>query len=73
MIPSAPSSLVLWGIGVTSSQGSYIDALRHRAFRLLTIAQTQSMIGVWAYSVALVVFVYAETASPGWVAASALA
>jgi len=31
------------------------------------------MIGVWAYSVALVVFVYAETASPGWVAASALA
>ena len=40
---------------------------------MLTIAQTQSMMGDWAYSVALVVFVYAETASPGWVAASALA
>ena len=58
---------------MTSSQGSYVDALRHRDFRMLTIAQTQSMMGDWAYSVALVVFVYAETASPGWVAASALA
>ena len=32
---------------MTSSQGSYVDALRHRDFQLLTIAQTQSKMGDW--------------------------
>ena len=34
---------------MTSSQGSYVDALRHRDFRLLTIAQTPSKMGDWDY------------------------
>ena len=51
----------------------YRGALRDRDFRLLTLAQTQSAIGDWAYNVALVVFVYTATGSAGWVAASTLA
>ena len=34
---------------MTLSQGSYVDALRHRDFRLLTIAQTPSKMGDWDY------------------------
>ncbi|MCU1594323.1 MAG: transporter, partial [Frankiales bacterium] len=58
---------------MAAAHASYGDALRHRDFRLLSIAQTQSAMGDWAYYVALVVFVYAQTSSAAWVSATMLA
>jgi MFS family permease len=58
---------------VAVSEGpSYRRALRHRDFRLLAGALTQSAMGDWAYNVALVVYVYQHTHSAAWVAASTL-
>jgi CRP-like cAMP-binding protein/predicted MFS family arabinose efflux permease len=51
---------------------SYRGALRNRDFRLLAGALTQSMMGDWAYNVALVVYVYEHTHSAAWVAAATL-
>jgi MFS family permease len=46
--------------------------LRERDFRLLITAQTQSAMGGWAYNVALIVYIYDQTHSAGWVAAGTL-
>ena len=55
-----------------SPVGSYRSALAKRDFRLLAIALTQSAMGDWAYNVALVVWVYDQTHSAGWVSAATL-
>lgn len=44
-------------------------ALRHRDFRLLTVAFAISAVGSWAYNVGLAVFVYDQTKSAAWVGA----
>ncbi len=50
--------------------GGYRSALRHRDIRLLLESQAISMTGSWAYSVALLAYVYERTGSLGWVAAA---
>ncbi len=52
--------------GLTSS-------LRHRDFRLLMTAFSTSVIGSWAYEVALAVWIFQETGSAGWVGAATIA
>lgn len=54
------------GPGLTSS-------LRHRDFRHLIGSFTATAIGSWAYNVALVVWVFDETGSAGWVSAATVA
>jgi CRP-like cAMP-binding protein/predicted MFS family arabinose efflux permease len=46
----------------------YRSTLSHRDFRLLLGGQAISSVGDWLYSVALVVYVWERTRSPGWVA-----
>ena len=46
-------------------------ALRHRDFRVLLAAIAVSGTGDWLYSVAIVVYIFDATGSPGWVAAVA--
>jgi MFS family permease len=48
-------------------------ALRHRDYRFLVAASSISQTGDWLYNVALLVWVYDATASPGWVAAVTVA
>ena len=57
---------------MSTSTGSYRNALANRDFRLLAIALTQSAMGDWAYNVALVVWIYDRTHSAGWVSAATL-
>ena len=51
--------------------GAYRSALRHRDLRFLLAALSVSVIGSWAYNVALVVHVYDTTGSAAWVGAVA--
>jgi len=46
--------------------------LRHRDFRLLTLALGISGAGSWAYNVALAVYVYEQTHSAAWVGAATI-
>jgi MFS family permease len=46
----------------------YRSVLSHRDFRLLLGGLAVSSVGDWLYSVALVVYVWERTQSPGWVA-----
>jgi predicted MFS family arabinose efflux permease len=57
---------------VEGTRATYRRVLRERDFRLLITAQTQSAMGGWAYNVALIVYIYDETHSAGWVAAGTL-
>ena len=59
-------------MAATASAGGYRSALRHRDYRLLMSRYTVSAIGSWAYNVALVVFIFDQTGSAGWVAAASL-
>jgi predicted MFS family arabinose efflux permease len=56
----------------SGKRGSYLRALRVHDLRVLMGALTISAIGSWAYNVALVVFIYDQTHSPGWVAAASV-
>ena len=47
-------------------------AFAHRDFRYLAASLTISQVGDWLYGIALVVYVFDQTGSPGWVAASAI-
>ncbi len=47
-------------------------SLRHRDFRLLMTATVVSVVCSWAYSVALTVWIFQETRSPGWVGAATI-
>ena len=47
-------------------------AFAHRDFRYLAASLTVSQVGDWLYGVALVVYVFDQTGSPAWVAASAI-
>jgi hypothetical protein len=49
-----------------------LTSLRHRDYALLMGAFTTSAIGSWAYNVALAVWIFAETDSPGWVGAATI-
>jgi len=57
---------------VDRSRTTYRRALQEHDFRLLIAALSQSSMGDWAYNVALVVYVYEETHSAGWVAAATI-
>jgi hypothetical protein len=47
-------------------------SLRHRDFAILMGAFTTSVIGSWAYNVALAVWIFDETGSAGWVGAATI-
>ena len=51
----------------------YRSALAHRDLRLLLTAMLVSMVGSWAYNVALLAVVYDRTGSLGWVGAAGIA
>ena len=55
-----------------SSRSGYRNVLRHPDYRLLIGRYGLSATGSWAYNVALVVFVFEQTNSAGWVAATSL-
>lgn len=56
----------------TATRGSYRRALRHADLRWLFGALTVSVVGSWAYNIAIVAYVYEQTHSAGWVGAVAL-
>ena len=56
----------------TKPVGGIRGALRHRDFRLLLGGQAISATGDWLYNVSLVVYVFEQTGSGGWVAATSL-
>jgi MFS family permease len=56
-----------------SSKPRLMSSLRHRDFRLLMISFSTSVIGSWAYEVALAVWIFQETGSAGWVGAATIA
>ena len=56
----------------TAAPGSLRSVLAHRDFRLLLAGFGISSAGDWLYGVALVVFVFEETHSAGWVAAASI-
>jgi hypothetical protein len=55
-----------------SDRPGLFASLRHRDYALLMGAFTTSAIGSWAYNVALAVWIFAETGSPGWVGAATI-
>jgi MFS family permease len=57
----------------TKTRGAYRAALAHRDFRLMLGGFTVSAMGSWAYNIALWVWIWEKTGSPGWVAATSVA
>jgi CRP-like cAMP-binding protein/predicted MFS family arabinose efflux permease len=55
-----------------SRRGVVRAAFAHRDFRYLAASLTVSQVGDWLYGVALVVYVFDQTGSPAWVAASVI-
>lgn len=53
--------------------GSYRSALANRDYRWLMTGLIVSTVGSWAYNVALIVFIYDQTGSTTWLAATSLA
>ena len=53
-------------------RGRLREVLRHRDFRLLLSGYAISATGDWLYSVALIVYVFEITGSPGWVAITSI-
>jgi MFS family permease len=60
------------GTGDATPRVGYRSLFGIRDYRLLFSGLTISMSGSWAYNVALVVFVFNATHSPGWVAAASM-
>ncbi len=58
--------------GAGKARVGYRALFQNRDYRLLFIGLAISMSGSWAYNVALVVFVFNSTHSPGWVAAASM-
>jgi MFS family permease len=56
----------------TAAKRSFAASLSHRDFRYLLFAFAISKTGDWLYGVALLVYVFNKTHSPGWVAAAAI-
>ena len=52
--------------------GSIRAALAYRDYRWLVTGLAVSSVGTWAYNVALYVYVYDATGSPGWAAATSI-
>ena len=61
------------GAGAAAGSGGLLAPLRHRDFRYLAGGLATSQVGEWLASLALIVFVLAETGSAGWVAAAGTA
>ena len=61
------------GAGAAAGSGGLRAPLRHRDFRYLAGGLATSQVGEWLASLALIVFVLAETGSAGWVAAAGTA
>jgi len=57
---------------VRAKKDGVLAPLRHRDFRLLTLALGVSGAGSWAYNVALAVYVYEQTHSAAWVGAATI-
>jgi len=57
---------------VRAKKDGVLAPLRHRDFRLLTLALGISGAGSWAYNVALAVYVYEQTHSAAWVGAATI-
>ncbi len=60
------------GAGNGQENMGYRELFQNRDYRLLFSGLAISMSGSWAYSVALVVFVFNATHSPAWVAAASM-
>lgn len=58
--------------GAAKAKVGYRALFQNRDYRLLFSGLAISMSGSWAYNVALVVFVFNATHSPGWVAAASM-
>jgi len=58
--------------GAGKAKVGYRALFQNRDYRLLFSGLAISMSGSWAYNVALVVFVFNATHSPGWVAAASM-
>ena len=56
----------------TGRSGSIRAALAYRDYRWLVAGLAVSSVGTWAYNVALYVYVYDATGSPGWAAATSI-
>ena len=61
------------GAEAAAGSGGLLAPLRHRDFRYLAGGLATSQVGEWLASLALIVFVLAETGSAGWVAAAGTA
>ncbi|MGH2756323.1 MAG: MFS transporter, partial [Actinomycetota bacterium] len=59
-------------MGATSERSAVREAFASRDFRLLLTGMAVSEAGSWLYGVALIVFVFDETRSAGWVAAATI-
>jgi len=59
-------------VAAEAKAGRLRDALRHRDFRLLLAGYSISATGDWLYSVALIVYVFEITGSPGWIAITSI-
>jgi MFS family permease len=55
-----------------STSSTFLASLANRDFRFLMASLGVSQVGDWLYSVALVVYVFEETGSAGWVAAATM-
>jgi len=58
---------------MADSTARYRDVLRIHDFRLLVLAFLVDQIGGWAYNVVLIVWVFDQTHSPTWLAATTAA
>ena len=56
-----------------ATTATYRGALRHRDYRWLLAGLSVSSAGDWLYNIALVVYVFEQTQSTGWVAAASVA
>lgn len=56
----------------TDSESTYRSVLKIKNFRLLALGTATSEIGDWLYNVALLVYVYEATQSPGWLGAATI-
>jgi MFS family permease len=63
---------MMWRMATTGERSAVREAWTSRDFRLLLTGTAVSQAGSWLYGVALIVFVFDETHSAGWVAAATI-
>jgi len=62
----------MWRMGASIERSAVREAFASRDFRYLLTGMAVSEAGSWLYGVALIVFVFDETRSAGWVAAATI-